>query len=52
MSRRSTLFEEFSITWNAKLSQVHAQKLDMGKEELDLRLKLDWYLEKRGLIQI
>ena len=34
MSRRSTLFEEFSITWNAKLSQVHAQKLDMGKRKI------------------
>lgn len=48
---RSTLFGEFSITWNAKLPLVHAQKLDVGKERVDLRMKLDWYSEKRGLIQ-
>ena len=45
------LFGEFSFTWNAKLPLVHAQKLDVGKERVDLRMKLDWYSEKRGLIQ-
>ena len=30
---------------------MHAQKLDMGKERVDLRIKLDWSSEKRGLIQ-
>ena len=25
---------------------MHAQKLDMGKERVDLRMKLDWYSER------